>query len=199
MHVTNTNTTLCYLCFMCKKQQQQNRFKVDQMWRGGGWTENCSELGSSLLPAQNRSEITKGQNRRVWHGCYNHFVRSTISSWNTSLSSAGSAIFYPKGHKSQQKCTTCILWSLCQKHNFALKYHVQFSSFTASWSHLSVRTTNSPVELFALQHKTVFTGLDDATLRSNWAGSVDVVTGDHAHKDSCMLATADGLWHLWNR
>lgn len=65
--------------------------------------------------------------------------------------------------------------------------------------HLSISITNSLVELFALQNKTVFTGLDDAAFGSDRASSVDVVACHHTHKDPCTLAAADGSWHLWNK
>ena len=37
----------------------------------------------------------------------------------------------------------------------------------------------------------------DATLPGYVAGSMHVVTSDHAHKDACSLAHCHGIWHFF--
>jgi hypothetical protein len=41
--------------------------------------------------------------------------------------------------------------------------------------------------------------MDDATLDGNGPGCVDIVTSDHADRDACPLALADGFWDLHRR
>lgn len=62
--------------------------------------------------------------------------------------------------------------------------------------HLSFFITDWLVELLALQTKKVFSGLQDATFGSDGAGSVDIVTSNHAHSNACSLALRNGLWNL---
>ena len=55
------------------------------------------------------------------------------------------------------------------------------------------------VELLALEAQEVLPGVDDATLDGDGPRCVDVVTGDHADRDACSLALADGFRDLGGR
>lgn len=63
-------------------------------------------------------------------------------------------------------------------------------------SHLSLFITDPAVELFALQAKKVISWLQDATFSCYSAGSVKIVPGDHAHRDSSTLALSNGIRDL---
>lgn len=52
------------------------------------------------------------------------------------------------------------------------------------------------VELFALQTQEVLPRQQDATLSRNGTSSVDVVSGNHAHGDTCALALSNSLGYL---
>ena len=52
------------------------------------------------------------------------------------------------------------------------------------------------VELLALHAEEVVPGVQDSTFESDGAGCVDVVSGDHAHRDASALALLNGIWHL---
>lgn len=63
-------------------------------------------------------------------------------------------------------------------------------------TNLSRFVTNALVKLFALQYKEVLARLDDATLASNGASGVHIITCHHAHCNTGMLTPFDGIWHL---
>lgn len=64
------------------------------------------------------------------------------------------------------------------------------------WPHLSLVVPDLLVELLPLQTQEVLAGRNDATFGGDGAGSVDVVSSNHADRDACTLALGDGLGYL---
>lgn len=64
------------------------------------------------------------------------------------------------------------------------------------WPYLSLVVPDLLVELLPLQAEEVFAGRNDATLGCDGAGSVDVVSSNHADCDACALALGDSLGYL---
>lgn len=66
-------------------------------------------------------------------------------------------------------------------------------------TYLPFLVADPSVELLALKAQEVLPGVDDATLDGDGPRCVDVVTGDHADRDACSLALADGFRDLGGR
>ena len=62
--------------------------------------------------------------------------------------------------------------------------------------YLSFLVSDSSVEFFAVYAEEVVSRLDDATLDSDGACCVDVVSCHHAHRDASPLARLNGIWNL---
>ena len=63
-------------------------------------------------------------------------------------------------------------------------------------TYVVIGISDESIELFSLHNEGVITRLDNTAFRCYGTSSVDVVTSDHANRDTSSLALFYGVWYL---
>ena len=63
-------------------------------------------------------------------------------------------------------------------------------------TYVVIGISDESIELFSLNNEGVITRLDNTAFRCYGTSSVDVVTSDHANRDTSSLALFYGVWYL---
>ena len=63
-------------------------------------------------------------------------------------------------------------------------------------TYVVIGLSDESIELFSLHNEGVITRLDNTAFRCYGTSSVDVVTSDHANRDTSSLALFYGVWYL---